>query len=175
MLIRSKGSRSYKYKGVLDKLATRAYSNTNAWTATDHTAYTLDTAGWEGFAQIVSPLQLSPTSHVLTIGSYLYTSNMSSCLLSRMQDVIQRFIISMARDTMQGAFIPPSPPLTSNLTSFQGRLLRDAGSAEHPRRVDGAASETADLPRTQRFPIRNRRHDGAATRSYCRPHPRVPP
>ncbi|KAJ9668822.1 hypothetical protein H2201_001068 [Coniosporium apollinis] len=47
------GSRSYKYKGVLDKLATRAYSNTNAWTATDHTAYTLDTAGWEGFAQIL--------------------------------------------------------------------------------------------------------------------------
>ena len=47
------GSKSYKYKGILDKLATRAYSTTNAWTATDHTAYTLDTAGWEGFAQIL--------------------------------------------------------------------------------------------------------------------------
>lgn len=47
------GSKNYKYKGVLDRLATRAYSNTNAWTATDHTAYTLDTAGWDGFAQIV--------------------------------------------------------------------------------------------------------------------------
>ncbi|OBT70395.1 hypothetical protein VE03_00157 [Pseudogymnoascus sp. 23342-1-I1] len=47
------GSKSYKYKGVLDLLANRAYSNTNAWTATDHTAYTLDTAGWEGFAQIL--------------------------------------------------------------------------------------------------------------------------
>ncbi len=47
------GSKNYRYKGVLDKLATRAYSNTNAWTATDHTAYTLDTAGWEGFAQIL--------------------------------------------------------------------------------------------------------------------------
>jgi len=47
------GSKSYHYKGVLDKLANRAYSNTNAWTATDHTAYTLDTAGWEGFAQIL--------------------------------------------------------------------------------------------------------------------------
>jgi Zn-dependent M16 (insulinase) family peptidase len=31
----------------------RAYSGTNAWTATDHTAYTLDTAGWEGFSQIL--------------------------------------------------------------------------------------------------------------------------
>jgi Zn-dependent M16 (insulinase) family peptidase len=47
------GSRSYRYKGFLDKLATRAYSNTNAWTATDHTAYTLDTAGWAGFSQIL--------------------------------------------------------------------------------------------------------------------------
>lgn len=55
------GSKSYKYKGVLDKLATRAYSNTNAWTATDHTAYTLDSAGWDGFAQIL-PVYLE---HVL--------------------------------------------------------------------------------------------------------------
>ncbi|KAK4137936.1 hypothetical protein BT67DRAFT_372256 [Trichocladium antarcticum] len=47
------GSKSYKYKGLLDKLAGRAYSNTNAWTAVDHTAYTLETAGWEGFAQIL--------------------------------------------------------------------------------------------------------------------------
>lgn len=45
------GSRSYQYKGLLDKLASRAYGSTNAWTATDHTAYTLETAGWEGFAQ----------------------------------------------------------------------------------------------------------------------------
>ncbi|TGZ84481.1 hypothetical protein EX30DRAFT_337006 [Ascodesmis nigricans] len=47
------GSRSYEYKGVLDQLATRAYSETNAWTATDHTVYTLDTAGWAGFRQIL--------------------------------------------------------------------------------------------------------------------------
>ena len=47
------GSKSYQYKGFLDKLATRAYSGTNAWTATDHTAYTLETAGWAGFAQIL--------------------------------------------------------------------------------------------------------------------------
>ncbi|KAK5993948.1 hypothetical protein PT974_07386 [Cladobotryum mycophilum] len=47
------GSKSYQYKGLLDKLSSRAYSGTNAWTATDHTAYTLETAGWEGFAQIL--------------------------------------------------------------------------------------------------------------------------
>jgi hypothetical protein len=32
------GSKSYQYKGLLDKLSSRAYSHTNAWTATDHTA-----------------------------------------------------------------------------------------------------------------------------------------
>ncbi|KAL4808989.1 Metalloenzyme, LuxS/M16 peptidase-like protein [Aspergillus unguis] len=47
------GSRNYRYKGFLDKLATRFYSNTNAWTATDHTAYTLDTAGWEAFSRML--------------------------------------------------------------------------------------------------------------------------
>ncbi|KAI1214774.1 Metalloenzyme, LuxS/M16 peptidase-like protein [Annulohypoxylon truncatum] len=47
------GSKSYQYKGLLDKLASRAYGTTNAWTATDQTAYTLETAGWEGFAQIL--------------------------------------------------------------------------------------------------------------------------
>ncbi|KAK3378364.1 Metalloenzyme, LuxS/M16 peptidase-like protein [Podospora didyma] len=47
------GSKNYQYKGLLDKLAGRAYSNTNAWTAVDHTAYTLETAGWDGFAQIL--------------------------------------------------------------------------------------------------------------------------
>ena len=55
------GSKNYRYKGFLDKLATRAYSGTNAWTATDHTAYTLETAGWAGFAQIL-PIYLE---HVL--------------------------------------------------------------------------------------------------------------
>ncbi|UKZ72749.1 hypothetical protein TrVFT333_000384 [Trichoderma virens FT-333] len=47
------GSKNYQWKGLLDKLSSRAYSSTNAWTATDHTAYTLETAGWDGFAQIL--------------------------------------------------------------------------------------------------------------------------
>jgi len=55
------GSKSYRFKGLLDKLAGRAYSGTNAWTAVDHTAYTLETAGWAGFAQIL-PVYLE---HVL--------------------------------------------------------------------------------------------------------------
>ncbi|OJD18740.1 hypothetical protein AJ78_01277 [Emergomyces pasteurianus Ep9510] len=48
------GSKNYPYKGFLDKVATRLNSNTNAWTAQDHTAYTLSAAGWEGFAQMLA-------------------------------------------------------------------------------------------------------------------------
>ncbi|KAK2748301.1 hypothetical protein FQN57_000959 [Myotisia sp. PD_48] len=47
------GSRNYQYKGFLDKLATRLYSDTNACTATDYTYYTLETAGWDGFSMIL--------------------------------------------------------------------------------------------------------------------------
>ena len=47
------GSKSYPYKGLLDKVATRIYSTTNAWTSTDHTAYTLETAGYAAFAKIL--------------------------------------------------------------------------------------------------------------------------
>ncbi|EJD55672.1 hypothetical protein AURDEDRAFT_109912 [Auricularia subglabra TFB-10046 SS5] len=48
------GSEKYPYKGVLDNLATRAFADgTNAWTANDHTAYTISTAGGEGFLQLL--------------------------------------------------------------------------------------------------------------------------
>jgi Zn-dependent M16 (insulinase) family peptidase len=48
------GSEKYPYKGVLDQLANRAFSaGTNAWTDTDHTAYTLATAGSQGFLQML--------------------------------------------------------------------------------------------------------------------------
>ncbi|CCU77097.1 zinc metalloprotease [Blumeria hordei DH14] len=47
------GSKNHPYKGLLDRLSTRAYSNTNAWTDTDHTAYTINTAGWEGLSRIL--------------------------------------------------------------------------------------------------------------------------
>jgi len=48
--------------GVLDSLANRCLAQgTNAWTATDHTAYTLTTAGAQGFLQML-PIYLD---HVL--------------------------------------------------------------------------------------------------------------
>lgn len=44
------GSEEYPYKGVLDLVANRCFaSGTNAFTAVDHTCYTVMTAGSEGF------------------------------------------------------------------------------------------------------------------------------
>lgn len=48
------GSHKYPYKGLLDSLANRAFANgTNAWTATDHTAYELTTASSDGFLRML--------------------------------------------------------------------------------------------------------------------------
>uniref|UniRef100_A0A8D8XF76 Uncharacterized protein C05D11.1 n=1 Tax=Cacopsylla melanoneura TaxID=428564 RepID=A0A8D8XF76_9HEMI len=56
------GSEDYPYKGVLDLLANRCMaSGTNAWTDTDHTCYTMTTAGSEGFLSLM-PIYLD---HIL--------------------------------------------------------------------------------------------------------------
>lgn len=56
------GSEKYPYKGVLDLLANRCLaSGTNAWTDTDHTCYTMTTAGKDGFLELL-PIYLD---HVL--------------------------------------------------------------------------------------------------------------
>nr|CAH7739234.1 unnamed protein product [Callosobruchus chinensis] len=48
------GSEEYPYKGVLDLLANRCLaSGTNAWTDIDHTCYTMETAGSEGFLALM--------------------------------------------------------------------------------------------------------------------------
>eukprot|EP00741_Cyanophora_paradoxa_P002772 tig00000630_g2692.t1 len=48
------GSELYPYKGVLDSVANRCLARgTNAWTDTDHTAYTLETAGAQGFLSLL--------------------------------------------------------------------------------------------------------------------------
>lgn len=49
-------------QGLLDLLANRCLAQgTNAWTATDHTCYTIETAGSEGFINML-PIYLD---HVL--------------------------------------------------------------------------------------------------------------
>ncbi|KAL5495204.1 hypothetical protein ACEPAI_667 [Sanghuangporus weigelae] len=48
------GSKKYPYNGIIDHLANRGFSNgTNAWTSDDHTCYTVETAGSQGFLQIL--------------------------------------------------------------------------------------------------------------------------
>ncbi|KAJ5072464.1 presequence protease [Anaeramoeba ignava] len=48
------GSEEYPYKGLLDLVANRCFAEgTNAWTATDHTAYVYQTAGDQGFLQLL--------------------------------------------------------------------------------------------------------------------------
>lgn len=64
------GSRSFRYKGLLDKIATRAYSSTNAWTAIDHTMYTLNSAGWEGFCRVLPVYLDHIIAPTLTDASY---------------------------------------------------------------------------------------------------------
>ncbi|KAG5342382.1 hypothetical protein C0989_002217 [Termitomyces sp. Mn162] len=60
--VRTLWNKKYPYKGVLDNLANRGFSNgTNAWTDTDHTAYTISTAGEQGFLQLL-PIYLD---HIL--------------------------------------------------------------------------------------------------------------
>ncbi|KAG8228414.1 hypothetical protein J437_LFUL003887 [Ladona fulva] len=56
------GSEKYPYKGTLDLLANRCLgSGTNAWTDTDHTCYTMITAGSDGFLTLM-PIYLD---HIL--------------------------------------------------------------------------------------------------------------
>ena len=48
------GSEQFPYKGTLSLVANRSFAQgTNAWTDTDHTAYTLSTAGEQGFLQML--------------------------------------------------------------------------------------------------------------------------
>ncbi|KAK4531754.1 hypothetical protein CCYA_CCYA09G2611 [Cyanidiococcus yangmingshanensis] len=48
------GSESYPFKGVLDQVANRSLAQgTNAWTDTDHTAYTVTTVGTDGFLNVL--------------------------------------------------------------------------------------------------------------------------
>ena len=48
------GSEDFPVKGMLDQLANRSFAQgTNAWTATDHTCYTITTAGSEGFIRML--------------------------------------------------------------------------------------------------------------------------
>ena len=53
------------FQNILDLLANRCLaSRTNAWTSTDHTCYTVNTAGSSGFKQVL-PVYLDHILHPL--------------------------------------------------------------------------------------------------------------
>ncbi|XP_064481278.1 uncharacterized protein C05D11.1-like [Ornithodoros turicata] len=66
------GSEDYPYKGILDQLANRCLaSGTNAWTDTDHTCYTMTTAGSEGFLNLL-PIYIDHVLYpLLTEAAYI--------------------------------------------------------------------------------------------------------
>ncbi|XP_072172090.1 uncharacterized protein C05D11.1-like [Diadema setosum] len=66
------GSEDYPFKGVLDMLANRCLAQgTNAWTDTDHTCYTVMTAGGEGFLNLM-PIYLDHVVYpTLTDAGYI--------------------------------------------------------------------------------------------------------
>lgn len=74
------GSEKYPYKGIIDHLANRGFSNgTNAWTDNDHTAYTVSTAGEQGFLQLL-PIYVD---HILypTLTKAGFVTEVSPCTL----------------------------------------------------------------------------------------------
>lgn len=83
------GSEKYPYKGIIDHLANRGFSNgTNAWTDTDHTAYTASTAGEQGFLQLL-PIYIDhilyPTS---TQAAYLTEVSLNSIPAASLTDLL---------------------------------------------------------------------------------------
>ncbi|EDV28100.1 uncharacterized protein TRIADDRAFT_21141 [Trichoplax adhaerens] len=66
------GSKTYPYKGVLDLIANRCFAQgTNAWTDTDHTCYTVTTAGSEGFLNLLNVYLDHVLYPTLTESSYI--------------------------------------------------------------------------------------------------------
>lgn len=66
------GSEDYPYKGILDQLANRCLaSGTNAWTDTDHTCFTMTTAGSQGFLNLL-PIYIDHVLYpLLTEAAYI--------------------------------------------------------------------------------------------------------
>jgi hypothetical protein len=100
------GSEKYPYKGIIDHLANRGFSTgTNAWTDTDHTAYTVNTAGEQGFLQIL-PIYVDHILYpTITDAGFITEVCERNCRDARNIETIRsRFTISMERATTQESF-----------------------------------------------------------------------
>lgn len=98
------GSEKYPYKGIIDHLANRGFSNgTNAWTDTDHTAYTVSTAGEQGFLQIL-PIYVDHVLYpTLTKAGFVTEVRLSTSSISQML-ISDRSTISMGKERTLESF-----------------------------------------------------------------------
>ncbi|CAA9988207.1 insulinase, putative [Plasmodium knowlesi strain H] len=103
------GSHKYPYKGLLDSLAYKCLSEgTNAWTSIDHTCYTIETFGMEGFSNILpiyldfilnptlaDDMFLSEVHHIFENGTHngVVYSEMKS-IENNCENIIERTVIT---------------------------------------------------------------------------------
>ncbi|ANQ08190.1 Uncharacterized protein PCOAH_00025010 [Plasmodium coatneyi] len=103
------GSHKYPYKGLLDSLAYKCLSEgTNAWTSIDHTCYTIETFGMEGFSNILpiyldfilnptlaDDMFLSEVHHIYENGTHngVVYSEMKS-IENNCENIIERTVIT---------------------------------------------------------------------------------
>ncbi|KJP84911.1 hypothetical protein AK88_05460 [Plasmodium fragile] len=103
------GSHKYPHKGLLDSLAYKCLSEgTNAWTSIDHTCYTIETFGMEGFSNILpiyldfilnptlaDDMFLSEVHHIFENGTHngVVYSEMKS-IENNCENIIERTVIT---------------------------------------------------------------------------------
>ncbi|CAI2348052.1 unnamed protein product [Caenorhabditis sp. 36 PRJEB53466] len=111
------GSKKYPFKGVLDVIANRCLADgTNAWTDTDHTAYTLSTVGSDGFLKVL-PVYISHLLSPMLTASQFATEvhhitgegNDAGVVYSEMQDHESEMESIMDRK-MKEVIYPPFNP-----------------------------------------------------------------
>ncbi|CAI5445347.1 unnamed protein product [Caenorhabditis angaria] len=133
------GSKKYPFKGVLDVIANRCLADgTNAWTDTDHTAYTLSTVGSDGFLKVL-PVYINHLLTPMLTASQFATEvhhidgkgNDAGVVYSEMQDHESEMESIMDRKTKEMIY-PPGNPYSID-TGGRLKNLRDSCSLEKVR------------------------------------------
>lgn len=132
------GSKKYPYKGVLDVIANRCLaSGTNAHTDQDHTAYTLATAGADGFLKVLpvyidhllGPM-LTPSQYLTEVHHIDGEGNDSGVVYSEMQDH-ESEMERMIDQQRKNLFYPKG---SSYAADTGGRLKKICGNRVHWRK-----------------------------------------
>ena len=158
------GSELYPFKGILDKLANRSLARgTNAWTATDHTCYTMTSAGHEGCLNLL-PIY---ADHIL------YPTLSDECFHTEVHHVSGEgedkgvvYCEMQARSTLPLSEIQPHPPTPACSPA--------AGTGEHIGLACRPRGARAALP-SRRLLGGDRRQDGQPAQPHQRAGGALPP